>query len=495
MMIPMSAGPLDFERCYRAVESRDARFDGWFITAVKTTGIYCRPSCPTPVRPKRENVQFYPTAAAAQLAGFRACKRCRPDASPGSPEWNVRGDLVGRAMRLIADGTVDRDGVAGLARRLSVSERHLHRLLLTELGAGPLAIARAQRAQNARVLIETTDLPFTEAAFAAGFESIRQFNDTIREVFALTPTELRTAGRRRGDIADGSLTLRLPYRPPLDWATLSGWLRVRALPGVAEMNGGVYRRTLRLPRGAGVVALEPIDTHIRCTLRLESMADLTSAVRQCRRLLDLDADPLSVVEILTQDRRLSRIVKKRPGLRAPGAVDGTELAIQAILGQQVSLAAARTLATRLVTANGDVIKIADPTLTHLFPRADAIAEADLSTLGVPATRRATLYALARAVASGTLALDPGADRTETYQQLMRLPGIGEWTAGYIVMRALGDPDTFLPSDLGIRKAVARLGLGNNPRAMSEHAAAWRPWRSYATHQLWATLNDTHKEAS
>jgi AraC family transcriptional regulator of adaptative response / DNA-3-methyladenine glycosylase II len=489
-MVLMSASPLDFERCYRAVESRDARFDGWFITAVKTTRIYCRPSCPTPVRPKRENVSFYPTAAAAQLAGFRACKRCRPDASPGSPEWNVRGDLVGRAMRLIADGTVDRDGVAGLARRLSVSERHLHRLLLSELGAGPLAIARAQRAQTARVLIETTDLPFTDVAFAAGFESIRQFNDTIREIFALTPTELRTAGRRRGDIANGALTLRLPYRPPLDWSTLSAWLRARSLPGVAEMNGRVYRRTLRLPRGAGVVALEPIDTHIRCTLRLESMADLTNAVRQCRRLLDLDADPLSVVDVLSKDRRLSRIVRKRPGLRAPGAVDGTELAIQAILGQQVSLAAARTLAARLVTANGDVIKIADPTLTHLFPQAEAIAEADLAKLGVPATRRATLRALARAVARGTLALDPGADRTETYQQLIRLPGIGEWTAGYIVMRALGDPDTFLPSDLGIKKAGARLGLSTNPRAMAEHATAWRPWRSYATHQLWATLSDT-----
>jgi AraC family transcriptional regulator of adaptative response / DNA-3-methyladenine glycosylase II len=261
------------------------------------------------------------------------------------------------------------------------------------------------------------------------------------------------------------------------------------------MNGRVYRRTLRLPRGAGVVALEPIDTHIRCTLRLESMADLTSAVRQCRRLLDLDADPLSVVEVLSQDRRLSRIVKKRPGLRAPGAVDGTELAIQAILGQQVSLAAARTLASRLVTANSDVIKIADPTLTHLFPQADAIAEADLARLGVPATRRATLRALARAVAGGTLALDPGADRIETYRQLMRLPGVGEWTAGYIVMRALGDPDTFLPSDLGIKKAGARLGLGGSPRAMSEHAAGWRPWRSYATHQLWASLSDTQKEVS
>ena len=491
----MVGSPLDFERCYRAVESRDARFDGWFITAVRTTGIYCRPSCPTPVRPKRENVSFYPTAAAAQLAGYRACKRCRPDASPGSPEWNVRGDLVGRAMRLIADGTVDRDGVAGLARRLAVSERHLHRLLLSELGAGPLAIARAQRAQTARVLIETTDLPFTQVAFAAGFESIRQFNDAVREVFALTPTALRTAGRRRADIADGVLTLRLPYRPPLDWQALAGWLRTRALPGVAEVNGRVYRRTLRLPRGAGVVALEPLDTHIQCTLRLESMADLTSAVRQCRRLLDLDADPLSVVEVLSKDRRLSGIVKKRPGLRAPGAVDGTELAIQAVLGQQVSLAAARTLSSRLVTAHGDVIKIADPTLTHLFPHAASIADADLARLGVPATRRATLRAVARAVADGTLALDPGADRTETYHQLLQLPGIGEWTAGYIVMRALGDPDTFLPSDLGIKKAVARLGIGRNARAISDHAAAWRPWRSYATHQLWATLSDAYKEVS
>jgi AraC family transcriptional regulator, regulatory protein of adaptative response / DNA-3-methyladenine glycosylase II len=486
---------LDFERCYRAVESRDARFDGWFITAVKTTGIYCRPSCPTPVRPKRENVRFYPTAAAAQLAGFRACKRCRPDASPGSPEWNVRGDLVGRAMRLIAEGIVDRDGVTGLAHRLAVSERHLHRLLLNELGAGPLSIARAQRAQTARTLIETTDLPFTDVAFAAGFDSVRQFNDTVREVFALTPTALRLAGRRRGDIVEGALTLRLAYRPPLDWAALSSWLRTRAVPGIAEVNGQVYRRTLRLPNGAAIVSLEPVNGHIKCTLKLESMSDLTIAVRQCRRLLDLDADPLSVVEVLSKDRRLSSIVKKRPGLRAPGAVDGTELAIQAVLGQQVSLAAARTLASRLVTGHGDLIKIADPTLTHVFPAAGAIAEADLSRLGVPATRRATLHALTGAIAGGRLTLDPGADRAATYQKLLSLPGIGEWTAGYILMRALGDPDTFLPSDLGIKKAGARLGLGNNARAISEHAAAWRPWRTYATHQLWATLAPTMKEAS
>ncbi len=491
----MIVSSLDFERCYRAVESRDARFDGWFIAAVKTTGIYCRPSCPTPVRPKRENVRFYPTAAAAQLAGFRACKRCRPDASPGSPEWNVRGDLVGRAMRLIAEGIVDRDGVVGLARRLAVSERHLHRLLLSELGAGPLAIARAQRAQTARTLIETTDLPLTDVAFAAGFESVRQFNDTIREVFALTPTALRAAGWRRGDMVQGALTLRLPYRPPLDWPVLSSWLRTRAVPGIAEANGHAYRRTLRLPRGAAIVGLEPVDGHIRCTLKLESMSDLTSAVRQCRRLLDLDADPLSVVEVLAKDRRLASVVKKRPGLRAPGAVDGTELAIQAVLGQQVSLAAARTLAARLVTAHGDVIKIADPTLTHLFPAADAIATADLSRLGVPQTRRATLHALASAVARGSLTLDPGADRAETYHKLLSVPGIGEWTAGYILMRALGDPDTFLAGDLGVRKAGARLGFGSNARTISEHAAAWRPWRTYATHQLWATLTPTQQEVS
>jgi AraC family transcriptional regulator, regulatory protein of adaptative response / DNA-3-methyladenine glycosylase II len=480
---------MDFERCYRAVESRDARFDGWFITAVLTTGIYCRPSCPTPVRPRRENVRFYPTAAAAQLAGFRACKRCRPDASPGSPEWNVRGDLVGRAMRMIASGIVDREGVVGLARRLAVSERHLHRQLLAEVGAAPLAIARAQRAQTARTLIETTNLPFTEVAFAAGFESVRQFNDTIREVLALTPTELRRAGRRRGDIVEGALMLRLAFRPPLDWQSLIDWLDRRALPGIAEARDGAYRRTLRLPRGAAIATLEPVDSHIRCTLRLETMADLSTAVAQCRRLLDLDADPLSVVEVLTRDRDLAKAVRKRPGLRAPGAVDGFELAIQAVMGQQVSLAAARTLTARLVESNGDRIKLTDPTLTHLFPTPESVADADLSQLGVPAARRATLRALARAVATGELALDPGADRVDVRQRLRMLPGIGEWTTGYIVMRALGDPDTLLATDLGVRKAGARLGFGGDSRSIAERATAWRPWRTYATHQLWATLAD------
>jgi AraC family transcriptional regulator of adaptative response / DNA-3-methyladenine glycosylase II len=485
----MNAPALDFERCYRAVESRDARFDGWFITAVTTTGIYCRPSCPTPVRPKREHVRFYPTAAAAQLAGFRACKRCRPDASPGSPEWNVRGDLVGRAMRLIADGIIDRIGVAGLANRLNVSERHLHRLMVAELGAGPLAIARAQRAQTARTLIETSALPFTDIAFAAGFDSVRQFNDTVQEVFALTPTQLRSAGRRHGTPAPGSLTLRLPYRAPLDWSSLLGWLGARTLPGISETVGNAYRRTLRLPQGAGIATLEPANGHVACSLQLESIADLTSAVRQCRRLLDLDADPLSVVEVLARDRRLAPIVKKRPGLRATGAVDGTELAIQAVLGQQVSLSAARTLATRLVTRLGDVIKIADPTLRLTFPTPQRIADADLTTIGIPSARQATIRALARALASGHIALDPGADRADVHRALLEIPGIGEWTAGYVVMRALGDPDTFLSGDLGVRRAGGRLGLGSTPRVIAEHAALWRPWRSYATHQLWASLAD------
>jgi len=485
----MSAHALDFERCYRAVESRDARFDGWFITAVTTTGIYCRPSCPTPVRPKREHVRFYPTAAAAQLAGFRACKRCRPDASPGSPEWNVRGDLVGRAMRLIGDGVIDREGVAGLAARLAVSERHLHRLMLAELGAGPLAIARAQRAQTARTLIETTVIPFTDVAFAAGFDSVRQFNDTVREVFALTPTDLRRAGHRRSTPVAGGLTLRLPYRPPFDWPSMFAWLRARTVPGVSETTDTAFRRTLRLPRGAGIATLQPVNGHIACTLQLDSMADLTSAVRQCRRLLDLDADPASVVEVLCRDRRLAPVVKKRPGLRAPGAVDGSELAVQAVLGQQVSLRAARTLVTRLVAAHGERIKTPDASLRNLFPTAARIADADLSGLGLPRTRQATVRALARALASGTLSLDPGADRLEVHRKLLDVPGIGEWTAGYIVMRALGDPDTFLAADLGIRRAGQRLGLGTSTRVMTEHASSWRPWRSYATHQLWATLAD------
>src|SRR6478752_6618549 len=341
----MSPFDLDAEQCWRACEGRDARFDGRFIVGVRTTGIYCRPSCPTPVQPKRRNVDFFRTAAAAQRAGLRACKRCRPDATPGSPEWDVRADLVGRAMRLIADGTVDRDGVAGLAARLGVSERHLHRLLVEAVGAPPLALARSQRAQTARVLIETTPMPFAEVTFAAGFPSIRQFNDTIREVFAATPTQLRRARRSEVPAANGALAVRLPFRAPYDGDGLLAWLRARAVPGVEEVDGGVYRRTLALPGGPAVVALEPRADHVAARFTLATVADLTAAVHRVRRLLDLDADPRLHNEPLAAD----------------------ETAVRAVLGQQVSLAAARTLAGRLTARLGAPLPEPDGALTHLFP--------------------------------------------------------------------------------------------------------------------------------
>ncbi|HEX2191763.1 MAG TPA: DNA-3-methyladenine glycosylase 2 family protein, partial [Acidimicrobiales bacterium] len=299
---------LDEERCYRAVHSRDPRFDGWFYTAVMTTGVYCRPSCPA-TTPRRVNVRFFPTAAAAHGAGFRACKRCRPDAAPGSPEWNGRADAVGRAMRLITDGIVDREGVGGLARRLGYSERHLNRLLQAEVGAGPLALARAQRAQTARVLLETTELPVADTAFAAGFSSVRQFNDTVREVFALTPTGLRAGAReRQQQRVPGALSVRLAYRRPFTAAPLFRFLAVRAVAGVEAGDAWSYRRTLILPRGGGSVLLEAADGHVRCHLRLDDLRDLGAAVARSRRLLDLDADPAAVDDQLGADPLLGPLV-------------------------------------------------------------------------------------------------------------------------------------------------------------------------------------------
>src|SRR5215218_9296688 len=360
----------DFEHRYRAVRGRDVRFDGWFYVAVTSTGIYCRPSCPA-ATPKRSNVRFYPTAAAAHYAGFRACKRCRPDAVPGSPEWDIRADIVARAMRLIADGVVDRDGVAGLARRLCYTERHLHRLLSAEVRAGPLALARARRAHTARLPIETADLPITEVAFAAGFTSIRQFNDTIREVFAVTPRELRSASGHRGETVRGEIPLRLPFRTPFDANGMLRFLGTRAVAGVETFDGETYRRTLRLPHGAGVVALSDGGDHIRCVLRLENLRDLGSAVQRCRSLLDLDADPVAISDVLGSDPLLGTLVRRSPGRRVPGSVDGVELAFRAVLGQQVSVAGARTLAGRLVVRCAELppatlaAEVGAP--THLFP--------------------------------------------------------------------------------------------------------------------------------
>lgn len=484
----------DTERCVRAVQAKDARFDGWVFTAVLTTRIYCRPSCPV-VPPKPENMTFYPSAAACQQAGFRACKRCRPDTSPGSPEWDQRADLVARAMRLVGDGVVDREGVTGLARRLGYSTRQVERQLMAELGAGPLALARAQRAQTARLLIETTGLPMAEIAFAAGFASIRAFNDTVREVFALSPSELREraarSSRQRAQSPDtsGVLNLRLPFRAPLNPDNLFGHLAATAVPGVEEWRDGAYRRTLRLPYGHGIVALTPEPDHIGCRLRLSDLRDLPVAISRCRRMLDLDADPVAVDEQLRTDPVLAPLVDKAPGRRVPRTVDEAEFAVRAVLGQQVSTAAARTHAARLVTAHGEPVDDPEGGLTHLFPSPEALATVDPESLAMPRTRRTTFTTLVRQLAAGELHLGVGSDWAETRARLLALPGFGPWTVDVIAMRALGDPDAFLPTDLGIRRAAKELGLPGGPAALTARAAGWRPWRAYAVQYLWAT--DSH----
>ncbi|MFC4146132.1 DNA-3-methyladenine glycosylase 2 family protein [Micromonospora mangrovi] len=501
---------LDFERCYRAVDSRDQRFDGWFYTGVTSTGIYCRPSCPA-MTPKRQNVRFFPSAAAAQGAGLRACRRCRPDAAPGSPQWDVRADVVGRAMRLIADGVVDRTGVPGLAARLGYTERHLHRMLRAELGAGPLALARAQRAQTARILIETTGLGMAEIAFAAGFGSVRQFNDTVREVYGAAPSELRVGrGGRPAVGGAGTITLRLAYRPPLHAAALLDFLALRALPGVEEVRDGTYRRGLRLPHGPGEVALTPADGHISATLRLADMRDLAPAVARSRRLFDLDADPTAVDDTLAHDPALAESVRTEPGIRLPHAVDGFEMAVRAITTQQISLASARTTLTRLLTAAtptnpGDqevcVAESAPAGRKPLdqrgeggarggggglrgFLSAEEVLGLPEGVFGMPAGRREALRGVARAVAEGELDLEPGGDREDAVRRLTALPGIGAWTAGYVAMRALGDPDVLLPTDLAVRRGATALGLPDDPKTLDAYADRWRPWRSYAVIRLW-----------
>ena len=486
----------DTEACQRAIESRDARFDGWFFCAVVTTGIYCRPSCPA--RPQRKNVRFYPSAAAAQQAGFRACKRCRPDASPGSPQWNVRSDMVARAMRLIADGVVDREGVTGLASRLGYSVRQIQRELSAEVGAGPLALARAQRAQTARVLLETSTLPISEVAFAAGFASIRTFGDTVRQVFAQSPTELRAvASRRRGQqvargvshlacASAGTLLLRLPFRKPFCPDNLFGHLAATAVPGVEEWRAGAYRRTIRLAHGHAIVALRPTPEHVACLISLTDQRDLTSAVSRCRWMLDLDADPEALDAVLSQDPAMAELVASNPGRRVPRTVDPAEFAVRAVLGQQVSTAAARTHGGRLVSAHGNLVADPHGGLTHLFPTPEVLAGMDPVDLAMPQSRKRTLMALVQSLATGALDLNLGADWREARVRLTALHGFGPWTVESIAMRSLGDPDAFIAGDLGIKLAARRLGMPDTPRALTDHSHLWRPWRSYAVQYLWAT---------
>ncbi|MFI1414440.1 AlkA N-terminal domain-containing protein [Streptomyces sp. NPDC020707] len=450
---------MDEETGYGAVRSRDARFDGAFFFGVRTTGIYCRPSCPA-VTPKRQNVRYYPTAAAAQGSGFRACRRCRPDAAPGSAEWNVRADVVGRAMRMIGDGVVDREGVAGLAVRLGYSARQVQRQLTAEVGAGPVALARAQRAHTARVLLQTTRLPVTEIAFAAGFASVRQFNDTIRTVYASTPTGLRSTAHREGPrpatTSSAGIPLRLAHRGPYQAAAVFDLLGAEAVPGIEEVTGApgprTYRRTLRLPYGTGVVAVgertADASAHsggwLDARLHLTDLRDLTTAVQRLRRLFDLDADPYAVDERLGADPRLAPLVAARPGLRSPGAADPEELAVRALVGPRE--------AARLVQAYGKALDSPCGTLTHVFPEPAALVGAG-STLG----------ALAAALADGGLRLDPGADRQAARAALNTLPGLDAHVVAVIRTRALGDPDVGPPEE--------------------PVPDTWRPWRSYALRHL------------
>jgi AraC family transcriptional regulator of adaptative response / DNA-3-methyladenine glycosylase II len=525
---------MDDDQRYAAACSKDARFDGVFFCAVRTTGIYCRPSCPA-IMPKRVNVVFHPTAAAAQQAGFRACKRCRPDASPGSPEWNVRSDVAGRAMRLIADGLVDRSGVTGLAGSLGYSPRQVGRLLTSEVGAGPLALARAQRARTARILVETSTLPLGDIAFAAGFTSIRQFNATMLEVYDTPPSVLRERARRRdesarakvragrrpgpvgtvGDVTGGAtamLRLRLPFRPPIDLGRMFGFLAERAIPGVEVASPGSYERTISLPNGFGILSLQtvPDGSWVDCSLVLSDLRDVTAAVQRCRRLLDLDADPLAISGFFLDDPLIGPLAAECPGRRAVGAVDGNEIAIRAVLGQQVSVAAARRLGARLVELCGTPLHAAAPGgPTHIFPDAATIAGLDPAVLPMPLARGRAVITLAAALATGSISLGPGADWEEAGARLVALPGIGPWTAGYIRMRALSDPDVCLPGDAGLLRALRNLTGGGAVAVASRQrggkarpgaellsvAERWRPWRSYATHYLWATLESARVEAA
>jgi AraC family transcriptional regulator of adaptative response / DNA-3-methyladenine glycosylase II len=482
----------DTEACYRAVKSRDRRFDGVFYTGVTSTGIYCRPSCPA-ITPSKRNVTFHRSAAAAQAAGFRACRRCLPDATPGSPEWDVAGDVAGRAMRLICDGLVEREGVDGLARRVGYTSRHLQRLLISELGAGPLALARARRAQNARILIQTTSMPFSDVAFASGFASIRQFNDTIQEVYAGSPTQLRGGGRSVG--VAGQVELRLPVRAPYAGAEVLRFLAAHLVPGVERSGSDWYERTLRLPHGPGRVRLRfPVHesaagtTCVRCLLVVDDLRDLGPGVERCRRLLDADCDPTAVEDELAGDPAMAVLVRGRPGLRVPGGVDGEEIAIRAVLGQQVSLAGAISLGRNLVDRYGDRLprdtSYGGP--DRLFPSARVLAAVDPEQLPMPRARARALVGMCEALAGGSVALDRSADRGEVRARLLALPGVGPWTADYVALRALGDPDVFLPTDVGVRRALTARGW--DPAADGQLSRRWRPWRSYALMHLWSTLD-------
>ncbi|QQD76064.1 DNA-3-methyladenine glycosylase 2 family protein [Curtobacterium sp. YC1] len=490
---------------HRAVASRDARFDGQFVTAVHSTGIYCRPSCPART-PRVDGVTFFRTSAAAHLAGFRACKRCLPEATPGSPEWDVREDVAGRAMRLVLDGVVERDGVPGLAARVGYSERQLNRIMTAELGAGPKALSRAHRAQTARTLLTSSDLPVADVAFAAGFASVRQFNDTVREVFAVTPTELRArrGGRRGapGGHADGWLRVHLPARAPFDAQGLLDWHALHALPATEQVDtdadGRVtsYGRLVSLPGGPGwfsasaaVPDVAGRGAGIDLRVRVTDLSDLPTLVARVRALFDLDADPVAVDAVLGAVPELAEHVARVPGLRLPGAVDAHEIVFRTLIGQQVSVAAARTAQTRLVAALGAPVPDAIRPGGLLFPTAAVIAARGHEVLRGPAARVDTILRVAAALADGSLVVDGAQSLDDLRAGLLAVKGIGPWTADYVALRVRHHPDVFLHSDLAVRNGAQELGLPGAARALSLWSEQVAPWRSYLTMHCWRPIID------
>jgi AraC family transcriptional regulator of adaptative response / DNA-3-methyladenine glycosylase II len=471
---------------YDALRSRDARFDGKFFVGVVTTGIYCRPICPAPPA-KRSNLRWFPCAAAAESAGFRPCRRCRPETAPGTPAWVGTSATVSRALALISDGALDKGDVDDLAARVGVGSRHLRRLFDRHLGANPVAVAQCRRVQFARSLIDQTALPLRDVALAAGFASIRRFNAAIRSTFERTPSELRRAARRDAVTGAPGVTLRLPYRPPYAWDEVLEYLTARAVPGVEQVVDGTWRRTALIDGAPALVEVRPDPAKHQVVVRVGAPVrrDLLRVVERVRRVFDLGADPLQISSHLRRDPRLRAAVSRRPGLRVPGAWDPFELAVRAVLGQQVSVKGATTLAGRLAAKWGERVEASDASGPHLlFPAPERLARAKVEGIGIPGARAAALRGLARRCASGELRLDRGVPFEEALAALLEIPGIGPWTAQYIALRALGEPDVFLPGDLGVRRALASNGRLPSAREAEELAEPWRPWRGYAVLHLW-----------
>ena len=482
---------MDDDACYRAIETRDHRFDGRLFVAVTTTGIYCRPFCPAPT-PRRENVQFFPTAAAAQEAGFRPCLRCRPETSPELAFWRGSSNTVSRGLGLIEAGALDDANVETLAERLGIGERQLRRLFQRHLGASPISIAQTRRILLAKQLIQNTRLPMTEVAAAAGFGSIRRFNEIFQQLYRRPPKTLRRTGvTEEPAAATGAVTVRLGYRPPYDWESIASFLRARAIPGIEVVSSGRYARTIAIGDERGVLVVEPAERNcLKAIVRFPNLKSLPAIIARVRRVFDLASDPVAIGAYLSQDPVLAPLVARRLGLRVPGAWDGFELAVRAIVGQQITVPAATRLAGKLVLCHGE--RVADPAalddgLTHVFPTPRQLAGADLAAVGMPKARQMAISSLAEAVVADPLIFGPRRSLEEAVAQLRVLPGIGEWTAQYIAMRELREPDAFPAADVGLLRAMSHSsGVRPSPAALLAHAEQWRPWRAYAALHLWAS---------